>query len=122
MVSCSPIRVDSIQRVGRTPWPRSSSPGVVTPLGTGIGSIRADSAPRDRADADALEEPMTAVPEAPETRFETVADGEATHLLHGSVRILGLESFRDARGVLTPITFDDLGFNAARAFVVRAPQ
>ena len=38
------------------------------------------------------------------------------------MRILELESFRDDRGVLTPITFDDFGFSAARAFVVRAPQ
>ena len=82
----------------------------------------ADSAPSDRAVAHVLEEPMTSVPEPPEPaprRHRRRADSD---LLGGSVRLLELESFRDDRGVLTPITFDDLGFTAARAFVVRAPQ
>ena len=43
-------------------------------------------------------------------------------LLGGSVLPLQLPSFRDQRGELTPITFDELGFSAARAFVIRAPQ
>jgi len=65
---------------------------------------------------------MTSASEQPETRSETVMDDEPTRILGGSVRILDLESFRDDRGVLTPMTFDDFGFSAARAFVVRAPQ
>jgi dTDP-4-dehydrorhamnose 3,5-epimerase-like enzyme len=44
------------------------------------------------------------------------------HLLDGSVRVLDLETFRDVRGVLTPIDFSGVGFAAARAFVVAAPQ
>ena len=65
---------------------------------------------------------MTSVPEPPDTRPEAVTAGDPTELLGGSVRLLELESYRDDRGVLTPITFDDFGFTAARAFVVRAPQ
>ena len=65
---------------------------------------------------------MTSVPEPTETRPEAVTAGEPKELLGGSVRLLELESYRDDRGVLTPITFDDFGFTAARAFVVRAPQ
>lgn len=61
---------------------------------------------------------MTSVPEPPGTR----PGGEPTTLLEGSVRMVELESFRDHRGSLTPITLDDLGFRVARTFVVRAPQ
>jgi dTDP-4-dehydrorhamnose 3,5-epimerase-like enzyme len=43
-------------------------------------------------------------------------------LLDGLVRILELDCFRDHRGSLTPITFDDVGFNVARTFVVSAPR
>jgi dTDP-4-dehydrorhamnose 3,5-epimerase-like enzyme len=47
---------------------------------------------------------------------------EQTSLLEGRVRVLDLECFRDARGSLTPITLDDLGFTVARTFVVSAPR
>ena len=69
-----------------------------------------------------LEEPVTPVSESHETRPEATAGREQTLLLGGTVRILDLESFRDDRGVLTPLTFGDFGFSAARAFVVRAPR
>ena len=64
---------------------------------------------------------MTPTPDAPELRFVATDVGDSTRLLGGSVRLLDLPSFRDHRGVLTPITFDDVGFSAARAFVVNAP-
>ncbi|WP_448809264.1 sugar 3,4-ketoisomerase [Agromyces bauzanensis] len=47
---------------------------------------------------------------------------EPTSLLDGRVRVLELECFRDDRGSLTPVTFDELGFSVARAFVVNAPR
>jgi dTDP-4-dehydrorhamnose 3,5-epimerase-like enzyme len=68
------------------------------------------------------EKPVTPVSESHEIPPGATADRGSTLLLGGSVRILELESFRDERGVLTPITFDDFGFSAARAFVVRAPE
>jgi dTDP-4-dehydrorhamnose 3,5-epimerase-like enzyme len=43
-------------------------------------------------------------------------------LLSGSVHLLELASFRDHRGALTPLTFDEVGFSAARVFVVTAPR
>jgi hypothetical protein len=72
--------------------------------------------------AHALEEPMTSVPEPPRARSGARAGRGSATLLGGSVRLLDLESFVDDRGALTPITFDEFGFTAARAFVVRAPQ
>ncbi len=65
---------------------------------------------------------MTSVPEPPDTRLQAATPGGPSSLLGGSVRLLELESYRDDRGVLTPITFHDFGFTTARAFVVRAPQ
>ncbi|MGW9631973.1 sugar 3,4-ketoisomerase [Agromyces sp. NPDC055520] len=43
-------------------------------------------------------------------------------LLDGMVRVLALDCIRDDRGALTPVTFDDIGFSVARAFVVSAPR
>jgi dTDP-4-dehydrorhamnose 3,5-epimerase-like enzyme len=65
---------------------------------------------------------MTSVPEPAGSRTAPAAGRGPALLLDGSVRLLDLESFVDDRGVLTPITFDEFGFNAARAFVVSAPQ
>lgn len=42
-------------------------------------------------------------------------------LLDGQVRVLSLSTFTDDRGDLTPITFVEWGFEAARSFVVTAP-
>jgi dTDP-4-dehydrorhamnose 3,5-epimerase-like enzyme len=47
---------------------------------------------------------------------------QQTSLLEGMVRILDLDCFRDHRGSLTPMTFDDVGFSVVRTFVVRAPR
>ncbi|MGR0220582.1 sugar 3,4-ketoisomerase [Agromyces sp. ZXT2-6] len=47
---------------------------------------------------------------------------ERTALLNGMVRILELDRFDDERGSLVPLSFDDVGFSAARAFVVNAPR
>jgi len=47
---------------------------------------------------------------------------ERTPLLDGMVRVLELARFRDERGSLVPVTFDDLGFRVARTFVVTAPR
>ena len=65
---------------------------------------------------------MTSVPEPSGSRTGTGAEPGPAVLLGGSVRLLDLESFVDDRGALTPITFDEFGFRAARAFVVSAPQ
>lgn len=45
-----------------------------------------------------------------------------TPLLDGMVRVLDLDRFHDERGSLVPLSFDDVGFTAARAFVVSAPR
>lgn len=63
---------------------------------------------------------MTSVPQPPATRSGAAPAGAPT-LLDGSVRLLELESFRDHRGSLTPITLDDLDFRVTRTFVVNAP-
>jgi dTDP-4-dehydrorhamnose 3,5-epimerase-like enzyme len=42
--------------------------------------------------------------------------------LDGLVRVLDLDCFRDDRGALTPLTFNDVGFSVARTFVVSAPR
>jgi dTDP-4-dehydrorhamnose 3,5-epimerase-like enzyme len=47
---------------------------------------------------------------------------ERTPLLDGMVRVLAVDRFDDERGSLTPLTFDDLGFEVARTFVVNAPR
>ncbi|WP_448003732.1 sugar 3,4-ketoisomerase [Agromyces bauzanensis] len=47
---------------------------------------------------------------------------EPTSLLEGRVRVLELDRFRDERGSLTPVTFDEVGFSVARTFVVSAPR
>ena len=64
---------------------------------------------------------MTSVPEPPGTGSGAVAADDPSTLLGGSVRVLTLESFRDHRGSLTPMTLDVLGFQVARTFVVSAP-
>ena len=38
------------------------------------------------------------------------------------VRVLELDRFRDERGSLVPLTFDDVAFRVARSFVVNAPR
>jgi dTDP-4-dehydrorhamnose 3,5-epimerase-like enzyme len=45
-----------------------------------------------------------------------------TSLLDGKVQLLELDRFDDHRGSLTPLTFDDVGFEVARTFVVSAPK
>jgi dTDP-4-dehydrorhamnose 3,5-epimerase-like enzyme len=47
---------------------------------------------------------------------------EPAALLEGLVRVLELDCFRDHRGSLTPLTFDEVGFSVARTFVVSAPR
>lgn len=47
---------------------------------------------------------------------------EPTSILGGRVRVLELECFRDERGSLTPVSFDELDFSVARTFVVNAPR
>jgi dTDP-4-dehydrorhamnose 3,5-epimerase-like enzyme len=47
---------------------------------------------------------------------------QQTSLLEGMVSVLELDCFRDHRGSLTPMTFEDVGFTVARAFVVSAPR
>jgi dTDP-4-dehydrorhamnose 3,5-epimerase-like enzyme len=47
---------------------------------------------------------------------------QQTSHLDGLVRVLELDCFRDHRGSLTPVTFDDIGFDVARTFVVSAPR
>lgn len=47
---------------------------------------------------------------------------ERTPLLDGMVRVLELDRFHDERGSLVPLSFDEVGFTAARAFVVNAPR
>jgi dTDP-4-dehydrorhamnose 3,5-epimerase-like enzyme len=47
---------------------------------------------------------------------------ERTPLLDGLVRVLDLDRFHDERGSLVPLSFDDVGFTAARAFVVNASR
>jgi len=65
---------------------------------------------------------MTSVPEPlGDPSGEEIAVEPAT-LLDGSVRVLALDRFRDHRGSLTPMTFDDVGFSVARTFVVSAPR
>jgi dTDP-4-dehydrorhamnose 3,5-epimerase-like enzyme len=53
---------------------------------------------------------------------KVVAAVEPAPLLEGLVRVLELDCFRDHRGSLTPMTFDQVGFSVARAFVVSAPR
>lgn len=65
---------------------------------------------------------MTSVPEPLGNRSSEAVAVEPALLLEGLVRVLELDCFRDDRGSLTPMTFDDVGFSVARAFVVRAPR
>lgn len=65
---------------------------------------------------------MSSVPDPHGLGSRADSSEGSLRLLDGTVRILPLESFRDDRGILTPLTFDEFGFSAARAFVVRAPQ
>lgn len=62
---------------------------------------------------------MASSPE-PGTSSRMTITGEPTSLLGGMVQVLNLERFRDHRGSLTPVTFDRLGFDVARTFVVTA--
>ncbi len=64
---------------------------------------------------------MASIPES-DTPSRGLGAAEAASVLGGMVRVLELERFRDHRGSLTPMTFDDVGFRVARAFVVSAPQ
>lgn len=65
---------------------------------------------------------MRRVPEPLDDRSRTAFPVETATLLDGMVRVLALDCFRDHRGALTPMTFDDVGFSVARAFVVNAPR
>lgn len=47
---------------------------------------------------------------------------EPMSLFEGMVRVLELDCFRDQRGSLTLMTFDEVGFSVARTFVVSAPR
>lgn len=64
---------------------------------------------------------MRSVPEPLADVTGTVGAPEPAGLLGGSVRVIRLDRFRDHRGSLTPLTFDELGFTVARTFVVSAP-
>lgn len=46
---------------------------------------------------------------------------EPAALLDGMVRFLDVDRFRDERGSLVPIDFDEIGFRVVRMFVVDAP-
>lgn len=65
---------------------------------------------------------MASIPESDTPSGGVGAAEAATLPLEGMVRVLELDRFRDHRGSLTPMTFDDVGFRVARAFVVSAPQ
>ena len=65
---------------------------------------------------------MTPVQDPPGHRSPEVTAIEPTVLLDGRVRVLELDSFRDDRGSLIPLTFDEIGFSVARTFVVSAPR
>jgi dTDP-4-dehydrorhamnose 3,5-epimerase-like enzyme len=65
---------------------------------------------------------MTSVPEPLGNRSGEAVAVEPALLLEGLVRVLELDCFRDNRGSLTPMTFDEVGFSVARAFVVSAPR
>lgn len=65
---------------------------------------------------------MTSVPDSVGDRSGEVIAVDPAALLEGTVRVLDLDCFRDHRGSLTPITFDDVGFSVARTFVVSAPR
>jgi dTDP-4-dehydrorhamnose 3,5-epimerase-like enzyme len=58
----------------------------------------------------------------PDPEVTSRAESRPAGILGGSVILLELESFRDHRGVLSPLDFGALGFEVARAFVVRAPD
>lgn len=55
-------------------------------------------------------------------RYSLSMPAERTPLLGGMVRVLELDRFRDERGSLVPLTFDEVGFHVARTFVVNAPR
>lgn len=55
-------------------------------------------------------------------RYSLCMPAERTPLLDGRVRVLELDRFQDERGSLVPLTFDDIGFDVARTFVVNAPR
>lgn len=56
------------------------------------------------------------------TAAADTAGGPARPLLGGRAHLLELARHVDARGELVPLTFADLGFPVARAFVVTAPD
>jgi dTDP-4-dehydrorhamnose 3,5-epimerase-like enzyme len=63
--------------------------------------------------------------DSPQRRWLTQSVAHTTSVpdpLVGLVRVLELDCFRDHRGSLTPMTFDDVGFSVARTFVVSAPR
>ena len=65
---------------------------------------------------------MALVPDQPGLKSGVPSTAESNELLGGLVRLLTVDRFRDHRGVLTPLSFDDFGFSVERAFVVNAPR
>lgn len=65
---------------------------------------------------------MTPVPDPLGLRSGEASTVESYDLLGGLVRVLAVDRIRDHRGVLTPLTFGDIGFSVERAFVVNAPR
>ena len=61
---------------------------------------------------------MTPVPDPPGLTSGALSND----LLGGLVRVLTVDHFRDHRGVLTPLSFGEIGFSVERAFVVNAPR
>ncbi len=65
---------------------------------------------------------MAPVPDPPGLTSGALSTAESNELLGGLVRVLTVDRFRDHRGVLTPLSFGDIGFSVERAFVVNAPR
>ena len=65
---------------------------------------------------------MVTVPDPSGLASGDPSSAESNDLLGGMVRVLAVDRIRDHRGVLTPITFGDIGFSVERAFVVSAPR
>jgi len=65
---------------------------------------------------------MVPVPDPSGLTSGDLSTAESNDLLGGLVRVLTVDRFRDHRGVLTPLSFGDIGFSVERAFVVNAPQ
>ena len=65
---------------------------------------------------------MTPVPDPSGLTAGDLSTAESNELLGGLVRVLAVDRIRDHRGVLSPLTFGDIGFSVERAFVVNAPR